>query len=203
MRKLLFWCAFAIGSLSTLNCSAVIIYVDIPEDEESFVFVSLATKDFDFNGDGAIDLIFSASNSGFTLRPQGNNRIITVFENNLAPLDAGFSIGEAIDNANGAQWWGDKAFISSCMSTPIGVQCDGAFTNLTAFMGAEFEIEGETHYGWIQIREFAGLGGFFFDFAYESEPGVGILAGAIAIPEPSVSILLFFGLAVMVLRKRL
>ena len=57
-----------------------------------------------------------------------------------------------------------------------------------AYLGIQFEIERETHYGWILIDTplLAG-GGIIKAFAYESEPGKPIIAGAI--PEPSAAVL--------------
>jgi hypothetical protein len=77
-----------------------------------------------------------------------------------------------------------------------------------AYIGVEFDIDGDTHYGWIQytgfyVAEFTFfspdgpvtviganvLGGFINSWGFESEPGVPIIAG---IPELSSSMLLVF-----------
>ena len=56
---------------------------------------------------------------------------------------------------------------------------------LTAFVGVEFAIGADTHYGWIRVEVFAppGNGGTIMDWAYNSIPGQPILAGQV--PEPS------------------
>jgi hypothetical protein len=55
-----------------------------------------------------------------------------------------------------------------------------------SYMGFRFPNGSDFSYGWLEVTwtaatsEFQILGG-----AYESDPGVGILAGAVAVPEPS------------------
>ena len=39
-----------------------------------------------------------------------------------------------------------------------------------AYLGIEFLGDAGTHYGWIHIQEFAGLGGWFYEYAYEDTP---------------------------------
>ena len=76
----------------------------------------------------------------------------------LATLSFGFN-----DNGNvtGGPWHPEGA----------GIGDDG-------YLGFEFAAEDGVHYGWIHIQEFAGAGGWFFEYAYESRPGVPIVAGA-------------------------
>ena len=91
-----------------------------------------------------------------------------------------------------------------------------------AYMGLEFKINGQTHYGWIQFEGFghpsvvfpvydeAGnivtyvnipsiLGGRINSWAYETEPGKPIIAGAV--PEPSQTLLLVAGFICLLARR--
>jgi hypothetical protein len=69
------------------------------------------------------------------------------------------------------------------------------------YLGIEFLGDTGTHYGWIHIEEFAGVGGWFYDYAYDDSAGVGLVAGVI--PEPSTFLLLVLGgTALLALRKR-
>ena len=68
-----------------------------------------------------------------------------------------------------------------------------------AYLGFEFLSDLGTHYGWIHIQEFAGMGGWIYSYSYESEPGVNIQAGQI--PEASTWVLLLGGLVIGVLRR--
>ena len=77
-------------------------------------------------------------------------------------------------------------------------------------MGVRFEIDGNTHFGWIRIQidtigAFAGLSddatyATILRYAYESEPGVGIEAGAGIVPEPTTLSLLVLGLGLGLVR---
>ena len=51
-----------------------------------------------------------------------------------------------------------------------------------AYMGAQFYIGSEIHYGWVHLRVFSN-GGYIKEWAYDTVAGQGILAGAV--PEPS------------------
>ncbi|MDY0126445.1 MAG: PEP-CTERM sorting domain-containing protein, partial [Anaerolineaceae bacterium] len=91
--------------------------------------------------------------------------------------------------------WGtapDWGSFSSCMEQGcIGLW---AGTERQGYFGTQFDIDGSTHYGWVYLdNTFAGLGGGdIIEWAYESTPGIGIVAGAI--PEPSTISLLIGGL---------
>ena len=62
-------------------------------------------------------------------------------------------------------------------------------------MGVEFDIEGATHYGWIDlfVGEYSPYAEIY-GWGYETDPGVSILAGAGVVPEPSTFSLLIGGL---------
>ena len=74
------------------------------------------------------------------------------------------------------------------------------FAGDTGIIGFRFEIEGQTHYGWAEVRPRDYE--FFIDrWAYESESGKAIAAGAI--PEASSLALLSFGaVGLATFRKR-
>jgi hypothetical protein len=60
---------------------------------------------------------------------------------------------------------------------------------------------GPDHFGWMQvILNNSPSGGTIVDYAYESTPGVAILAGAV--PEPAAAASFAFGLACFLLRRR-
>jgi hypothetical protein len=66
------------------------------------------------------------------------------------------------------------------------------FNNRFAYLGFEFEIAGERHFGYAGIEGIENSGAIISSLAWESEPGVGIRAGAI--PEPSNFVLLVVGI---------
>jgi hypothetical protein len=70
--------------------------------------------------------------------------------------------------------------------------CGEDFSGLTGFLGLEFDISGNTHYAWLRLTLHPDAGAVILrDYAYETTPGMGIVAGAI--PEPSTILLLSLG----------
>jgi len=69
---------------------------------------------------------------------------------------------------------------------------------LEAYLGVQFPIAGETHYGWVGAVR-TGLELDAFAWGYETEVGVPIAAGA---PEPGTLAMLAVGAAALVGRRR-
>jgi hypothetical protein len=154
----------------------------------------------DFNSDGKADFAFD-SILGISTKvvPQQQHRILVQPEpppdlgGYVQPLLKGTSI--SIDLAQPGLLWNDGsgpvggATLSAC-AAPFG--CIGPWIGLTAYSGIEIELNGQKHYGWMQIAHFQfSNGGALVDWAYETRPGVPILAGAV--PEPSARTLLLSG----------
>jgi hypothetical protein len=130
-----------------------------------------------------------------TLISYQDNRIIVAPNGyDALAMDAGSLIdGNAPSNG---QWTDLSAYFNGYYLD----QTYGQFYNLNAFVGVEFEIEGETHYGWVQFDNPNPIyGGYVTGFAYETEPNTAIEAGAI--PEPSTIGLFIMGLGVFVYRR--
>lgn len=178
---------------------ATIIYTDIADAP-----VFEGSYDLDFNSDGIVDLVFEATaGAQFGLELQGDNRAVENGSTDLAPLAQGFLIQPDLSSTT-RQWSspGVHSGITACMTLPppFGVTCTGEFHDQVSFMGAEFEIAGETHYGWVRIDSSFIAGGTILDYAYEASPGQGIAAGAI--PEPSTWVLLVGGAIAAALGQR-
>lgn len=116
------------------------------------------------------------ANDGLTLR-SGNY-------NEVARLAAGQAIG-----AGGV------------FQAPYGTLADGTYgygnwNDLGAgFFGFSFGLNDGTHYGWAQISIANDYRITLMDFAYESVPGLEILAGqTVSVPEPATTSLVAFGL---------
>lgn len=165
--------------------------------------------EFDVDQNGTIDYRFDlADGLGVSVEPTGANRQIAVPEippdmgSELDPLPAGFEVAASL--TPGYQWVSQESpnraghsFLSACAD----IGCIGLFHGQDAYMGIEFQRGDDIHYGWVHINNPAGqAGGYILDWAYETQPGVPILAGAV--PEPSTWALLVGGGVLMVWFKR-
>jgi hypothetical protein len=183
----------------------MITYVDI-DDVSMYGGGTPILYDFDLDGDSVIDFVFESSQTpttGFRVQPQGNNRVVATPADRAAPLSSGISINETLP---ASFMWSSSAslLMNTCAAFPEGIVCIGDFNNVIGFLGLEFEISGQTHYGWMRINtdEFSIIaGGTALDYAYSTAPGQGILAGAI--PEPSTTLLFVLGaLSVLVTHRQ-
>lgn len=170
-------------------------------------WLSDGSFELDINNDSVTDFTFTGGStlSRLEIEPEGDNRIqaftiepppddeyllLAIFEGEFINQDALFDLG----------WVNEDVFISGTVSTGIIGDTSGGFLGHyfgQHFIGVEFLIEEQTHYGWIEFYS-PGFGGVMTRWAYETEPGVGIEAGAI--PEPSS--LIFGGLAAILILGR-
>lgn len=159
--------------------------------------------DLDFNGDLVNDILFMSTGMWFGAFVQGDGRIIAG-GNSVHALAEGTSIGPDTPQEDWLQGYLGQLNINSSATVPPGVVVNtGEFLLITAYMGVMFNIEDAVHYGWVRISNpFDGTGGTIMDFAYETEPGVGILAGAGMIPEPATSALMTVGGLLLAFRRK-
>ena len=112
-----------------------------------------------------------------------------------------FSGGASIvDNLNLLIWDAGNEDLYGCAGNENGSFCGGDFVD-GGIMAIEFRINGGIHYGWVRIESMTPfVGGTLTEWAYESEAGEPILAGAI--PEPSTGALVIVAGVAAVLRRR-
>jgi len=178
--KNLFTCFFA---LLTFFGNAQIIYTDITPDATTTVdfpgslnslvaidFNGDGTEEYNFRWDGGafetvwwIHTTFNGSNElflkGIDTDPNGSRYI--------QPISLNTSI-------NSSSNWGN--------STPDPLIGDGImdpnFRNLgDKYIGCKFQLDANTHYGWIRVNLDANLNFVVKDYAYESTPNNAINAG--------------------------
>ncbi len=174
-------------------------YVFWPEWEEQF--------ELDVDANGTIDFTLTASMTSFAgIRPENSNRNLIHpspppnIGGGVAALDAGYIIDSNRGNGAPEEWFGlNTAFTPFIIIFNTG--STGEFIDHRGFVGLEFEAEDGTHYGWLDIEGVISNPVIRIrGWAYETEPGKGIVAGAI--PEPSSVGLLAVGAGVLWLRRR-
>jgi hypothetical protein len=164
-----------------------------------------ATQDYniDLNGDGILDLQHDSSGSSSYLRTWGETRLLGLrqpyqnvswYESLPYPLTTGVSIGE-----DSPALFPQYGTFSGWQSHPIGVPgvaslhvrynigSSGSFLGIRGYLGIEFLIDGQVHYGWMDLDNYQWNQTEIHGWAYETEPGKPILAGSI--PEPSTLLL--------------
>lgn len=165
----------------------------------------------DLDSDGNPELTFGYDFHFVGVRSEQATRLLTNMDpppdagGSVAPLAFGFVIGP-YSPAGSLQWLGriPGAPYETDFNTLIqcfNVGCTGDFRGQHAYMGVEFDRAGSRHYGWVllQISSVAAAGQIEA-WAWETRPGVPILAGAI--PEPSTWALLLGGGVLLVWFRR-
>jgi hypothetical protein len=164
----------------------------------------------DFNDDGQDDFIIEAGESLEAIG-LGDNAIYAIPQppgelgSDCVPLPFGAAIGPQLpagrvwDQTEVRQLGQSTRYIGSVLHYVLDIGAGGLWLGGTdAYMGAEFDIDGETHYGWLHIEipdPLRGNKGIIHDMAYNTIPGQPILAGQV--PEPSTWALLVGGGALL------
>lgn len=200
--------------------TSAVIYVDLPPPE-GFLGIGPGnpfTRNFDFDQNGSTDLQFVAGVEiyGFYVSNPVSTRVVGVSGFGLVPMQFNETIGSILGptaNPRAAlfpspqNWFAIERYIQLSHGFNDGGDITGGpwhpFDDAygeNAYLGFEFQGEGGPHYGWIRIQEFAGVGGFFLEYAYEDTPGAAIRAGQI--PEPSTWAFILGGVTLAALRRR-
>ena len=159
----------------------------------------------DIDGNGVADYSFWGDQFSIfaSFRSEGLNRYLIIPDpppnsgGGVATLNEGFLIGP--DSGNGGMDWFNHPDWATLMK-----QYDtgrvGPFWGIRAYIGIEFQIGEATHYGWIDVEGDVSLPHItVYGWAYESTPGIGIIAGAI--PEPSTLLLLMGGIGLLLAKS--
>ena len=188
--------AAAVGALFGNAHGAVVV-----NDPDELIRISGAFPPvpFDVDGDGGDDLSLRNDASSVFAASFNSNQIIGMREF-VGFSGAAIAAGEFIGSAppTGTEWADTEVELNACSTgTPA---CSGNFIGGIAYLGIEFDIAGATHYGWLEIESSSlGSRAWIHRWAYETEPGVGLIAG---IPEPGVPSLLLVGGGVLACVRR-
>jgi hypothetical protein len=173
----------------------------------------------DVDGNGTVDFTFSSAFSGVGLRTERANRAIYRIDpppnigGPLQPLPQGYMIGTTLDPADmtDVAWRSsdilggyvdpdEMAFILIVLVVSTGSESAFPEWGLRAPVGIEFEIDGNIHYGYLDITAGKGYAGItLHGWAYETEPGVPIIAALV--PEPSYTLMVGVGLLSLIARR--
>ena len=185
---------------STYACEGYVSYTWV--DKGMYTAGEPIGYDLDFNGESIIDLLLISTGMWFDVDPPDDNRVMAG-GNGVRALSEGYEIGPSVAPDEWQQGIFGLTLNSSATVPPGDVISTGEFLETTAFMGVQFYIDELVHYGWVRISNpFPVTGGIIMDFAYETEAGVGIIAGAGVIPEPVTASLISTGLLVLIIGNR-
>ena len=173
-------------------------------DHEGMRLISSAdpiSLQIDLDGDGDTDYTVVAggrSSRGFTICGSGQNCVLgfPVLDSNYA---AALSPGDAIGPTPLSPYkWNPpiqsaQASLGSTFAFSIDFYTTGAFAwRDSAFAGLRFTTGNATRYGWIRVGAPLPFlnGGWIYEYAFETRPGVSIRAGAkpvmVAVAAPAV-----------------
>lgn len=187
MRLRRYFIALTLACCGFSAARAVVVYTDI-QDFGLFTLNEPVYYGIDFNGDGVDDVTLRSSRADFLAFSQSGNRIAG-FVNpppNIESLALPFSTAALIGSSDDTAWsWNaGESYLLAVVLFGEQVTNIGLWDAGTSFLGVEFQIDGLTHYGWIEIEvPFLTNGGIIRGFAYETTPNLAISAGAI--PEPA------------------
>jgi hypothetical protein len=160
-----------------------------------------AEPDFDLNSDFLIDFLFRNIEGTLYLAPLDGNAAVAddawqPGHLNYRPVAEGTFIHETLDAPN--VWdHGENYLVSYMMHEPSGeVIGSGPWHGVqNGLLGFSFDVAGETHYGWVRMSDVSQTAFILHDWAYETQPGLGINAGVV--PEPGTMALFACGLGVL------
>ena len=191
----------AVGLSLSSSGQGTIVYNN-PADIPVFGGAIYVNYNFDVNGDGTTDFVLRAINAEFMVIPVGQNAVLGTLAPppNLVGAVGAFGFGYAISlNPVAPRQWIQGAGDADLLGRygPVfayewqGVKSD-------SYMGVQFYIGSEIHYGWVHLWVFRN-GGYIKEWAYDTVAGQGILAGAV--PEPSTWAFLLLGLGGVVFSR--
>jgi hypothetical protein len=180
------------------RASVVATWLNDPIILTWYVDLIVIQTPLDLDGDGVIDFTFTSGYSFVGVRSEGQNRLVIApspppnLGGPVEPLFPDYEIGPELE---GGLTWRDLSGFAT-LGIYLWPANAGHFLGQHAYMGVEFYIDGNVHYGWINLMVAdAGPYGEIYGWAYESESGVPIIAGDMGtIPEPSTLALLGLGL---------
>ena len=161
-----------------------IVFVDLVDDVHNF-FEGRSWKWFSMGSGGADFGLFHYELINIKLETYGNGAICEEGTFNISPLAIGVEVGPLSTITNPEQWYGDQLDLSNPSYT--------TWNGLTAYVGIEFQKNGNSHYGWIRLKVSAdGTHYYALDMAYNEAPETPIHTGEVQEPVLAYSKTVFY-----------
>ena len=206
--------ALAIGSiLGDVRAAVVVVAFPVPREiyddggigSDGSINLSGRFDPIDIDGNGTVDFTLATNFSSAAIRTERGNRIVIRLNpppsrvGPPVPVPPGSIIGATIFSGDISDLlWTSSDFsggyVSPSENAFVGISqvlSTGAYSSFNGrgALGFEFEAADGIHYGYMDIDSFAGFAGVILHgWAYESRPGIPIVAGQI--PEPTTAVLL-------------
>lgn len=220
MRVLLQF-AFLLVSACLPSARGAVVFMPLRDRELNFTYLddSIHRIPLDFlPGEGRLWLTpYGFVSMTSWLISQGPVRIVTTIApppdigGPVSALDPGSIVGPGLASPKG--WYsGEPPFPDN--GDRLHVLFEGMFFPVQseffkeeAYIGLEFEIDGQVHYGWLSVELEPGdypwnsrpAASRITGFAYEDRPGVPIVTGVV--PEPGIPLLMAVGSAAFCVRR--
>lgn len=183
----------ALGAGLAGEAKAAVITTDIDPD------FTLGSYDLDLDNNGTTDFTFSRTLGSGAFVDGGSNAVLTDgFPTKGTTFAAALGAGTTIGPNPFLFTSGSSAlFVDIDFGPPFGIKQIGPWTGpIDAFIGLQFDIGGNTHYGWVEAN--ADGGNVTLErYAYEDQANTPIVTPALAtaVPEPGSLALLATGAA--------
>ncbi|PWL28906.1 MAG: hypothetical protein DCO96_08805 [Fluviicola sp. XM-24bin1] len=160
---------------ATNEADAAVVYTDITPDFTGGLG-SQYFLDLDNNGTDDFRIWHNGSSNLYISPLTGTNEALG---SGGATFAYPFALTSGAAISSGAGGWFNNGYGGGFQSLNYGSCSFGNWCNVTdRYIGLRFDIAGSIHYGWVRLDvDFAGNSWTVKDYAYETNPGIGITAG--------------------------
>lgn len=169
-KKLAKYSALSLAIAGVADASGQVVYTDVDPDFAGTINDSFA---IDFNDDGIDDVVVLAQNVGYDIVQVVAEPLNGV----IAASNAGYFYASNL--AYGADINAGAGAFNSFGDVCAGVGYAGSQFCGTGegYVGIQFDVDGNTHYGWVRIDVADSANFIVLDYAFESTPDGTITAG--------------------------
>ncbi|MFC7356774.1 T9SS type A sorting domain-containing protein [Jejudonia soesokkakensis] len=169
--------ALSLAIAGVADASGQVIYTDLDPDYNGML---PSTLDIDFNGDSVTDVsIVVTSDPGYPLAQvaAGSNGVIAA-SNSGFYYASNLSYSAVIGSSGAFNSFGDLCADGGFNGSQF---CGNQGDPIPGYVGIQFLVDGNTHYGWVQLGAPTSSEVNVLDYAFEATPNTPILAGVIPV----------------------